>query len=168
MHRSTADRRSTARKARRAAALVGAFVLAFAGLSCGGKKESAPQKGEARNVDLTGDWRSDIQPGERKISSSLYRIDQSRDSIVVRLVSTKTPGGAEIVSSGMVFEARGAWKDGTARLDALYWVSGKDSCTFALIGKMDPEGRLLLFFPGDICGERSLPFTRKLQRADST
>lgn len=162
----TIERRSIGSRARFVAVL--SLALALIALSCGGKKESAPPKGEARSVDLTGTWRSDIHSGERTLSSSVYRIEQSKDSIAVRLVSTKSPGGVELVSSGLVFEARGAWRDGTARLDALYWISGKDSCTFSLIGKMDPEGRFLLFFPGDICGERSLPYTRTLQRADST
>lgn len=166
----TYDRRSIGSRARCAPALVAAlsFALALMVLSCGGKKESAPPKSEARSVDLTGTWRSDIHSGERTLSSAVYRIDQRKDSLTVRLLSTKTPGGAELVSSSMIFEARGEWRDGTARLRALYWISGKDSCTFSLIGKMDPEGRFLLFFPGDICGERSLPYTRTLQRADST
>jgi hypothetical protein len=32
---------------------------------------------------------------------------------------------------------------------------------------MDKEGRLLLHFPGDLCGEKSLPFTRSLHRPEA-
>jgi hypothetical protein len=67
----------------------------------------------------------------------------------------------------MRFEAKGAWRDNALRFEALSWISGRDSCTFQVRGDMDKEGRLLLHFPGDLCGEKSLPFTRALYRPEA-
>ena len=65
---------------------------------------------------------------------------------------------------GMRFEAKGAWRDNALRFEALSWISGRDTCTFQVRGDMDKEGRLFLHFPADLCGEKSLPFTRVLYR----
>ena len=67
----------------------------------------------------------------------------------------------------MRFEAKGAWRDNALRFEALSWISGRDTCTFQVRGDMDKEGRLLLHFPADLCGEKSLPFTRALHRPEA-
>jgi hypothetical protein len=135
-------------------------------LSCGEKKQSAPQK-PSPSYDLAGDWHSDIEGADRHISKSIYTIEQKGDTVALELISTKSPAGDELVPHGMRFEAKGAWRDNALRFEALSWISGRDSCTFQVRGDMDKEGRLLLHFPGDLCGEKSLPFTRSLYRPET-
>ena len=132
-------------------------------LSCGEKKQSASQK-PSPSYDLAGQWHSDIASADRPISKSIYTIEQQGDTVALELISTKSPAGDELVPAGMRFEAKGAWRDSTLRLEALSWISGRDTCTFLLRGDMDREGRLLLHFPADLCGEKSLSFTRALYR----
>jgi hypothetical protein len=134
--------------------------------SCGGKKESAPPK-PSRSYDLAGEWHSDIQSADRPLSKSIYAIEQRRDSVTLILVSMKSPAGDELVPEAMRFEARGALRENTLRLTALSWISGRDSCTFQVRGEMDTEGRLLLHFPADLCGEKNLPYTRSLYRPEA-
>jgi hypothetical protein len=144
-----------------------ALILAAAlCLSCGKKEQPAPQK-QPPSYDLTGEWRSEIESGERIIAASVYRITQKRDSVALELVSTKSPSGEELVPDGMWLKARGAWQKNALRLEALSWINGRDTCMFHVRGDMDTEGRLLLHFPADICGEKSLPYTRKLCRPSS-
>jgi hypothetical protein len=135
-------------------------------LSCGEKQQSAPQKASPSH-DLAGEWHSDIASADRQISKSIYTIGQKGDSVEIELVSTKSPSGDELVPHGMRFEAKGAWRDNALRFEALSWISGRDSCTFQVRGDMDKEGRLLLHFPADLCGEKSLPFTRSLYRPEA-
>jgi len=132
-------------------------------LSCGDKKQSAPQKPSPKN-DLAGEWHSDIQSADRQISKSIYAIEQKGDTFALELISTKSPAGDELVPAHMRFEAKGVWRDNALRFDALSWISGRDTCTFQVRGDMDEEGRLFLHFPADLCGEKSLPFTRALHR----
>jgi hypothetical protein len=132
-------------------------------LSCGDKKQGAPRT-PSPSYDLTGEWHSDIESADRRISRSIYTIEQKGDTFAIELVSTKSPAGAELVPTGMRFEAKGWWRENALRFDALSWISGRDSCTFQVRGDMDKEGRLLLHFPADLCGEKSLPFTRVLHR----
>ena len=134
--------------------------------SCGEKKQPAPAK-KAPIYDLTGDWRSDIASAGRIIAASAYRIVQKGDTVALELVSTKSPSGDELVPAGMRFEARGTWQNDALRLAALSWISGRDTCTFQMRGDMDKEGRLLLHFPADLCGEKSLPYTRALHRPEA-
>jgi hypothetical protein len=131
--------------------------------SCGEKKESAARK-PSPTYDLAGEWHSDIESADRRISKSIYTIEQKGDTVALELVSTKSPTGDELVPGGMRFEATGAWRDGALRFEALSWISGRDTCTFQMRGDMDKEGRLLLHFPGDLSGVKSLPFTRTLHR----
>lgn len=131
--------------------------------SCGEKKQSAPQK-PSPSYDLVGEWHSDIESTDRQISKSIYTIEQNGDTVALELISTKSPLGDELVPTGMRFEAKGAWSENALRLDALSWISGRDTCTFQMRGDMDKEGRLLLHFPADLCGEKSLSFTRTLYR----
>ncbi len=143
------------------------FILCLSPLpSCGGKQEGAPPK-PSRNIDLAGQWHSDIESADRTISKSVYTIEQRGDTVAIELVSTKSPAGAELVPEGMRFEATGVWRDKAIRFEALYWISGRDSCTFQLRGDLDREGRLLLHFPADICGVKSLPYTRALYRPEA-
>jgi len=135
-------------------------------LSCGEKKQPAPAK-KAPIYDLAGEWRSDIQSAGRIITASAYRIEQKGDTVALELVSTKSPSGDELVPAGMRFEARGTWQNAALRLAALSWISGRDTCTFQMRGDMDKEGRLLLHFPADLCGEKSLPFMRALYRPEA-
>ena len=135
-------------------------------LSCGEKKQSAPQK-TSPSYDLAGEWHSDIQSADRQIAKSIYTIEQKGDTVAIELISTKSPAGDELVPHGMRFEAKGAWRDNALRFEALSWISGRDSCTFQVRGDMDKEGRLLLHFPADLCGEKSLPFTRALYRPET-
>jgi hypothetical protein len=132
-------------------------------LSCGEKKQDASRK-PSPSYDLAGEWHSDIESADRPISKSIYTIEQQGDTVALELVSTKSPAGDELVPAGMRFEAKGAWRDSTLRFEALSWISGRDTCTFLLRGDMDGEGRLLLHFPADLCGEKSLSFTRTLYR----
>lgn len=132
-------------------------------LSCGEKKQSAPQR-PSPSYDLVGEWHSDIESADRNISKSIYTIEQKGDTVALELISTKSPSGGELVPEGMRFEAKGAWRENALRLEALSWISGRDSCTFQVRGDMDKEGRLLLHFPADLCGEKNLPFTRALYR----
>ena len=111
------------------------------------KKQPAPQK-QTPTYDLVGEWRSDIESAGRIIATSVYRIEQKADTVALKLVSTKSPSGDELVPAGMWFEARGAWQDDALRLTALSWISGRDTCAFQVRGDMDKEGRLLLHFPG--------------------
>ncbi len=134
--------------------------------SCGGKNESAPPK-PSRNLDLAGEWHSGIESADRTISKSIYTIEQRGDTVAIELVSTKSPSGGELVPEGMRFEAAGVWRENAIRFDALYWISGRDSCTFQMRGDMDTEGRLLLHFPADLCGVKSLPYTRALYRPEA-
>ena len=141
--------------------IVGVTVLP----SCGEKKQQAPEK-KAPSHDLAGEWRSDIESAGRIVTASDYRIEQRGDTIVLELVSTKSPSGEELVPTSMWFEAKGTWQDNALRLAALSWISGRDTCTFQVRGDMDKEGRLLLHFPADLCGGKSLPYTRTLHRPE--
>ena len=134
--------------------------------SCGEKRQPAPAK-KAPAYDLAGEWRSDIESADRLITASAYRIVQMGDTVALELVSTKSPAGDELVPGGMRFEARGTWQNDALRLAALSWISGRDTCTFQVRGDMDKEGRLLLHFPADLCGAKSLPFTRALHRPEA-
>lgn len=134
--------------------------------TCGGRKETAPPK-PSRHLDLAGEWHSDIESSDRTISKSIYAIEQRGDTVALELVSTKSPAGAELVPAAMRLEATGVWRDSAIRFDALYWISGRDSCTFQMRGDMDAEGRLLLHFPADLCGVKSLPYTRALYRPET-
>ncbi|MFA4947893.1 MAG: hypothetical protein WC674_05200 [Candidatus Krumholzibacteriia bacterium] len=131
--------------------------------SCGEKKQSAPQKASP-SYDLAGEWHSDIASADRQISKSIYTIEQKGDSVALELISTKSPSGGELVPDGMRFEAKGIWRENALRFEALSWISGRDTCTYQVRGDMDKEGRLLLHFPADLCGEKSLAFTRALYR----
>jgi hypothetical protein len=142
------------------------LVCGFALLaSCAEKKESPPPPQKPANPDLTGEWQSVIQSTDRLITKSAYRIEQNADSVSLDLLSTKSPRGDELVPQGMWLNGRGAWKDNAVRFTMTTWVSGKDTCSFQVKGEMDTEGRLLLHFPADLCGEKSLPYTRALYRA---
>jgi hypothetical protein len=156
--------------ASRSAGLKLLFCLVILGLglhlSCGERKQGAPQK-PSPSYDLVGEWHSDIESADRHISKSIYAIEQKGDTVELELVSTKSPSGDELVPAGMRFEAKGAWRENVLRLEALSWISGRDSCTFQVRGDMDKEGRLLLHFPADLCGEKSLPFTRSLYRPEA-
>jgi len=134
--------------------------------SCGEKRETDPPK-PAPSRDLSGEWHSDIESADRHLSKSIYAIEQRGDTVKLELTSTKSPTGTELVPEGMRFEARGVWKQKVLRLDALSWISGRDSCTFQLRGDMDEEGRLLLHFPPDLCGVKSLAYTRSLYRPEA-
>ena len=135
-------------------------------LSCGDKNHGALRK-PSPSYDLAGEWHSDIQSADRQIAKSIYAIEQKGDSVALELISTKSPAGDELVPAGMRFEAKGAWRDNTLRFDALSWISGRDTCAFQVRGDMDKEGRLLLHFPADLCGEKSLSFTRTLHRPEA-
>lgn len=141
-------------------------ALAAAMHSCGGGDKSAPPARTSSVPNIAGTWRSEIGAADRTIGRSEYAVDQKGDSVSIRLVSTVSPLGDELVPETMAFAARGAWRRGVLRLSASYWVLGRDTCTFELTGNIDPEERLLLFFPADICGEKSLPYTRKLHRPE--
>jgi hypothetical protein len=143
---------------------IGVISIAFA--SCGGKKEKTPPVKKAPAPDIAGEWRSDIESTDRQIARSHYRISEAKDSIFIRLVSMISPPSDELVPDNMIFEAAGAWEGDQLRLRASSWVNGKDTCRFALRGAIDPEGRLLLFYPADLCGEKNLPFTRMLSRVE--
>jgi hypothetical protein len=134
--------------------------------SCSEKKQPTAAK-KAPVYDLAGEWRSDIESAGRIITASAYTIEQKGDTVVLELVSTKSPAGEELVPAGMWFEAKGTWQNDALRLAALSWISGRDTCTFQMRGDMDKEGRLLLHFPADLCGEKSLPFTRALRRPET-
>ncbi len=136
-------------------------------LSCAEKKQPAPVK-KAPSFDLAGEWRSDIESAGRIITASVYRIEEKDDTVALELVSTKSPSGDELVPSGMRFEAKGTWQNSALRLAALSWISGRDACTFQVRGDIDKEGRLLLHFPADLCGAKSLPYTRALRRSEPT
>ena len=147
--------------------LVPALLFSVASCpSCGEKKQPAPAK-KAPIYDLAGEWRSNIESAGRIITASAYRIEQRGDTVALELVSTKSPSGDELVPAGMRFEARGTWQNTALRLAALSWISGRDTCTFQMRGDMDKEGRLLLHFPADLCGEKSLPFMRALYRPEA-
>jgi hypothetical protein len=135
-------------------------------ISCSEKKQDAPRK-PSTSYDLAGEWHSDIESADRRISKSIYAIEQKGDSVKLELVSTKSPSGDELVPEGMRFEAKGAWRENALRLEALSWISGRDTCTFQVRGDMDKEGRLLLHFPADLCGVKSLSFTRALYRPEA-
>jgi hypothetical protein len=135
-------------------------------LSCSGKKEPAPQTKPAP-PDLAGEWRSDIESADRIITTSLYRIAQKEDTVELELVSTKSPAGAELVPAAMWLKAKGARQDDALRFAAVSWIAGKDTCRFQMRGDMDQGGKLLLHFPGDLCGEKSLPYTRVLYRPEA-
>lgn len=151
----------------RALALVPALALALGVLPCCDKEQPAAQKGAAAPRDLAGEWHSDIQGPDRLISKSIYRIEQRGDTVAIRLVSTKSPAETELVPDGMWMLAAGTWQSNALRLDVTSWISGKDTCTFQMRGDMDKAGEcLLLHFPGDVCGETSLPYTRKLCRPE--
>ena len=144
------------------------LIVSLGTYACAQKKqESAPAK-QAPSYNLSGEWRSDIQSADRIITKSVYRIEQEADSVSLQLVSTKSPTGDELVPQGMRLDGSGAWSDGAVRLSITSWVSGKDTCTFLVKGEMDAAGKLLLHFPGDICGDKSLPYSRELSRADSS
>ncbi len=134
--------------------------------SCGEKKTGAPQKPSSTH-DLAGEWHSDIESTDRQISKSIYTIEQNGDTVALELVSTKSPAGVELVPGGMRFEAKGTWRDKALRFDALSWISGRDTCVFQVRGDVNEEGRLFLHFPADLCGEKSLPFTRVLHRPEA-
>jgi hypothetical protein len=136
-------------------------------LSCAEKRQPAPVK-KSPSYDLAGEWRSNIESAGRIITASAYRIEQKGDTVELELVSTKSPSGEELVPAGMRFEARGAWQNDALRLAALSWISGRDTCTFQVRGDIDKEGRLLLHFPADLCGAKSLPYTRTLRRSEAT
>ena len=143
-----------------------ALILGMAILpSCGGKKQQAPEK-KAPSHDFTGEWRSEIESSGRVVTASDYRIEQKGDTIVLTLISTKSPSGEELVPAGMWFEAKGAWQNNAFRMTARSWASGRDTCSFQLRGDMDKEGRLLLHYPADLCGGKSLPYTRTLFRPE--
>jgi hypothetical protein len=131
------------------------------------KKQAEPQK-QTVSYDLVGEWHSDIESGDRIITKSVYQIEQKADTVMLKLVSTKSPQGDELVPGSMWFEAKGAWQDDALRFTVSSWISGRDTCTFPVKGEMDKEGSFLLHFPGDLCGEKSLPYTRKLYRAEQT
>lgn len=135
-------------------------------ISCGEKKQPAPEK-KPTPLDLAGEWRSDIESADRIITTSLYRIAQRGDTIDLELVSTKSPAGAELVPEGMWFKAKGARQDDALRFAAVLWIAGRDTCTFPMRGDMDIRGRLFLHFPGDLGGEKSLPYTRVLYRPEA-
>jgi hypothetical protein len=157
--RNPLSSRSTSRKLLPCLLILGLGLY----LSCGEKKQSAPQR-PSPSYDLAGEWHSDIASADRQISKSIYTIEQKGDSVELVLASTKSPAGDELVPEGMRFEAKGAWRESALRLEAFSWISGRDTCTFQVRGDMDKEGRLLLHFPADLCGEKSLPFTRSLYR----
>jgi hypothetical protein len=135
-------------------------------LSCGEKKAQAPEKTQAP-LDLAGEWRSDIESADRIITTSLYRIAQKGDTIELELVSTKSPAGAELVPAAMSLKAKGTRQNDALRFAAILWIAGRDTCTFQMRGDMDKTGRLLLHFPGDLGGEKSLPYTRVLYRPEA-
>ena len=157
---------SSRSSARLAKVLLLPILLAALTVSCCGGKEGAPASRKGSTPDLAGSWQSDLEAADRTIARSSYLIEQAKDSARIHLTSTLSPAGNELVPEAMTFEARGEWRGDALRLRATYWISGKDTCAFELMGKMDPEGRLLLFFPADICGDKSLPYTRKLHRAE--
>jgi hypothetical protein len=134
--------------------------------SCGGKKNRPAADPGARAASLAGEWRSEIESAGRIVTGSAYRIEERKDTVSVELVSTKSPAGDELVPDRMWFRARGTWERGALRLAATSWVSGRDTCSFTLRGDLDTEGRLLLHFPADLCGAKSLPYTRILQRPE--
>jgi len=147
--------------------LVPALLFSVASCpSCAEKKQPAPAK-KAPIYDLAGEWRSNIESAGRIITASAYRIEQKGDTVELELVSTKSPSGEEMVPAGMRFEARGTWQNDALRLAALSWISGRDTCTFQVRGDMDKGGRLLLHFPADLCGAKSLPYTRALYRSEA-
>jgi hypothetical protein len=135
-------------------------------LSCGEKREPAPVK-KSPSYDLAGEWRSDIESAGRIITASAYRIEQKGDTVAVELVSTKSPAGDELVPAGMWFKAKGTWQDNALRFAVTSWINGRDTCAFQLRGDMDKDGRLLLHFPADLCGGKSLPYTRALYRPEA-
>jgi hypothetical protein len=148
-----------------------AVLFVVAGLcacGCARKKEAAATGKQAPAHDLTGEWQSEIQGADRVITKSLFRIEQKADSVSLELTSTKSPAGEELVPRSMRLDGSGAWTDGALRLALTSWVSGKDTCFFLVNGEMDAAGNLLLHFPGDLCGDKSLPYTRTLARIDTT
>jgi hypothetical protein len=133
--------------------------------SCIRKKETSPPPSKAAAAhDLTGEWQSDIQSTDRLITRSVYRIEQRGDSVLLELASTKSPQGDELVPQGMWIRGAGVWRNNAVHFDMSMWVNGRDTCLFQLRGDVDTEGRLLLHFPADLCGEKSLPYTRTLYR----
>ena len=145
--------------------LLAALVCGLALLAaCSGRK-TAPPPPKSQRPDLTGEWQSDIQSTDRLISTSVYRLAQRADSVSLELVSMKSPQGDELVPLGMWVRGAGVWTDGAVRLAITKWVNGRDTCSFHVKGEMDASGRLLLHFPADLCGEKSLPYTRTLFRA---
>jgi hypothetical protein len=136
--------------------------------SCELKKKQAEPEKQKPAYALAGEWQSDIESADRIITQSVYEIAERADSIILKLISTKSPQGENLVPGSMWFEARGTWQNDALRLTVSSWISGRDTCSFALKAEMDKEGRLLLYFPGDLCGEKSLPFTRTLYRAEQT
>ena len=143
-------------------------VIALCACGCAQKKQEAAPVKRGPSYDLTGEWQSNIQSADRVITRSIYRIEQKADSVSLELVSTKSPTGDELVPHGMWLGGSGAWSAGAVRFALSSWVNGKDTCSFAVRGRVDSLGNLLLHFPGDICGEKSLPYTRTLSRIDST
>jgi len=137
-------------------------------LACDGQKKQAEPQKQKPTYDLVGEWHSDIESAGRIITKSIYQIEQKADDVSLKLISTKSPQGDELVPGSMWFEAKGAWQDDALRFTVSTWVSGRDTCTFPVKAEMDREGKLLLHFPDDLCGEKSLPYTRKLYRAEQT
>lgn len=140
-------------------------ALAFA--ACSNEKKEPRREAIEQMPAIAGHWQNEIASKDRIISRSYYTVEQLRDSVFIRLDSNISPLGDELVPLKMSFEAAGKWKNKMLRLSAISWVSGKDSCFFDLGGALDSEGNLLLFFPADLCGEKNLPFTRKLVRLSS-
>lgn len=143
------------------------LIISLSAYACAQKKQEAPPAKQAPSYNLTGEWHSDIQSADRLITKSIYRIEQKADSVSLKLVSTKSPTGDELVPQGMWLNGSGVWSSNAVRFAITAWVSGKDTCSFLVKGEMDNEGKLLLHFPGDICGDKSLPYTRVLSRVDS-
>jgi len=145
--------------------LLAALVCGLALLAACTERKTAPPLPKPQRPDLTGEWQSDIQSTDRLISTSVYRLAQRADSVSLELLSTKSPQGDELVPQGMWARGEGAWAGGAVRFAMTTWVNGRDTCSFQVKGEMDTSGRLLLHFPADLCGEKSLPYTRTLYRA---
>jgi hypothetical protein len=135
-------------------------------LACESQKKQAEPQRQKPTYALAGEWQSDIESGDRVITKSIYEIGQTSDAVSLRLVSNKSPQGDELVPGSMWMEAQGAWQNDALRLAVTSWISGRDTCRFLVKGEMDAEGKLLIHFPGDLCGEKSLPYTRKLYRTE--
>ena len=135
-------------------------------ISCGEKKQSVPQK-PSPSYDLAGEWHSDIESANRHISKSIYTIGQGGIPSSSSLFPRKPRRRRARAGRNVVRRQRASGMKSTLRIDALSWVSGRDTCAFQVRGEMDMEGRLFLHFPGDLCGEKNLPFTRTLYRPES-